>query len=864
MAGKKGQTPVMKQFWNAKKKHPDAVMLFRMGDFYETFDDDAILASEILGIALTKRANGAASTVPLAGFPYHSLEQYLHKLLKAGHRVAICEQVEDPKKAKGIVKREVVEVLSPGTALTEKYLDHSQNNFLASVIFNNNKFALSILDYSTGEFFGGEWEENSLLHLLHRYSVSEVIVPESQKDTLTNLLQNNQCFISTIPDWVAEIETAYDILIEQFNTQSLKGFGLENRDLLVSASACALHYVNQNFQNKSTHITSFFLIQEDGYMGVDAYTLQNLEIFRSLSSHDLYGTLISVMDKTVTSAGSRMLKQWLSQPLSDVGKIEKRLMRVEECFSDFEIKDGIRSSLKQVSDITRIMARLSTHKAHPKDIINLGNSLAQIKNIKHIIGGDSSSLNKLISKSKNTTEIENIIMKTLKEDPPVNISKGGYIADGFSKKLDEYRKLSTNASDWLAKMQVEEQQKTGIPSLKIGYNRVFGYYIDVTKTHIDKIPEYYIRKQTLTNSERYFTEELKVYEEKILSAEEKIVELEANILSELIQQIMLQIIPIQQNSEILSKFDIASALAEVAVSNEYVKPKMSQKPVLEIRDSRHPVVETLLPIGEDFIPNDVKLDSKTNQIVLITGPNMAGKSTYLRQIGLIVLMAQIGSFVPASKANIGIVDKLFTRVGASDNLARGESTFLVEMNETANILNNATKKSLILLDEIGRGTSTYDGLSIAWSVVEYLHNKSEIQARTIFATHYHELVELVENLDRGVNLNVAVQEHEDNVVFLRKIIEGGADKSYGIHVAGMAGLPISVINRATSILSELSKDKFHLPTVSHEIEEISQMDLFKEEELKIRKKLNEVNINTLTPLEALEKLDELKKSIDEK
>ena len=680
MAGKKGQTPVMKQFWDAKSKHPDALMLFRMGDFYETFDNDALLASEILGIALTKRANGAASTVPLAGFPYHSLEQFLHKLLKAGHRVAICEQVEDPKKAIGIVKREVVEVLSPGTALTEKYLDHNRNNFLASIFVDSSKFGLTLLDYSTGEFLGGEWGNQDILHVLKRYTITEIIIPESQKQILSSMINIDQYFVTTIPDWVSEIETANEILLDQFKTQSLKGFGIEDRCLIVSSSGCALHYVNQNFQNKTDHITSFSLIQEDGIMGVDAFTIRNLEIFRSLSNQGVHGTLIKVIDKTITSAGSRILKQWLSQPLTDLKEINSRLSRVNECFTNGNLKDDIRHLLKNVSDIDRIIARLSTHKAHPKDIVNLGVSLQQIKNINPLIGKNETSLQSLLSQIIDTSLIEEEISKTLKEEPPVNINKGGFIKDGFSKELDEYRQLSENASEWLVKMQIDEQKKTGIPSLKIGFNRVFGYYIDVTKTHIDKVPENYIRKQTLTNSERYFTEELKVYEEKILSVEDKIIALESKLFDELKIQIMEYIKAIQQNSKILSQIDIATSLAELAIRNDYIKPKLTNKLVLDIKDSRHPVVETLLPLGEDFIPNDIKLDCTSKQIALITGPNMAGKSTYLRQVGLIVLMAQIGSFVPARKANIGIVDKLFTRVGASDNLAGGESTFLVEMN----------------------------------------------------------------------------------------------------------------------------------------------------------------------------------------
>jgi len=859
MARTKGATPVMKQFWDAKKAHPNTLMLFRMGDFYETFEKDAKIASEILGITLTKRANGAASSVPLAGFPYHALEQYLHKLLKAGHRVAICEQVEDPKLAKGIVKREVVEVLSPGTALSEKFLDKRENNYLAGIVFEKNRFGISFLDHSTGEFQTGEAETHQLVNMLKQFQVSEILIPENQKHILQSIIGNHPFFVTTCQDWTAEYSTTYEILTEHFSTQNLKGFGLEGLNLSTCSSGMVLHYVNHNFKGRTTHITSVSVVQEDGIMSLDTFTVRNLELFKSLATQGIHGTLISVIDKTVTSAGSRLLKQWLRRPLTDKKKIEERLDRVQVFVNDHHLGNEVRQSLKEISDIERILVRLSTQKATPRDVVHLGISLSKIPVFQQVFSEDEQCLVKLLKQSENTDNVTNTIQKTLMDEPPVNATKGGYIRQGFSKELDEYRELSQNATDWLLQYQTEEQHKTGIPSLKVGYNRVFGYYIEVTKTHLKKVPESYIRKQTLTNAERYFTPELKEYESKILSAEEKIISFETKYFQELRVEILKSAKPIQQNAEVLAKLDIASALGEVASKNDYSRPQVYKNKELTLQESRHPVVEKLLPIGDSFIPNDLELENKKKQIAILTGPNMAGKSTYLRQIGLIVIMAQIGCFVSAQNSKIGIVDKLFTRVGASDNLAGGESTFLVEMNETANILNNATQNSLILLDEIGRGTSTYDGLSIAWAVTEYLHNFAEVSAKTVFATHYHELVELADELPRAFNLNVAVKEYGNRVIFLRKIIDGGADKSYGVHVAEMAGLPKSVIHRSHEILNQLMKNDNSKPSASLEVKNISQIGLFEEKENKLKQELEELDVNQLTPIEALTELDKLKK-----
>ena len=853
-----GITPVMKQFYEAKKAHLDSIMLFRMGDFYETFDEDAKLTSKILGIALTKRANGAASSVPLAGFPFHSLEQHLHKLLKAGHRVAICEQVENPKHAKGIVKREVVEVLSPGTAISERYLTQNENNYLCSVVLDRHACGIALLDNSTGEFYTCSRNQFELSTILEQFNVSEVIICEDQESDLHALINDELIFISKIPDWCRSYNSAHESLTSFFNVSSLKGFGVAEDKLAIASAGCAFYYVNQNFNGRIDHITSLSILKKDGIMGLDAFTIRNLELFQSLSNQGIHGTLVGTIDKTITSAGSRLLKNWLRQPSTNHKIINARLDRISNFIQNENILKEIQNLLKEIADIERILARISSGKSSPRDIINLGTSLDKIPFIKSIISKKESSLFNLLNRFKDTQGISSKILKTIKLDSPITANKGGYIRSGISDELDDLRNLSEDASKWMIKMQMEEQKKTSIPSLKIGFNRVFGYYLEVTKTHVDKVPEYYIRKQTLTNSERYFTEELKEYEEKILSAEEKIYNLEFDILNSLKKEILSSAEYIQKNARILSRLDIAAALAKLAISKNYIRPLIDDSKCLEIRNGRHPVVEDLLPIGQDFIPNDLDLDYENVQIAIITGPNMAGKSTYLRQVGIMVILAHIGSYIPAESSRVGIIDQLFTRVGASDNLAGGESTFLVEMNETANILNNATINSLILLDEIGRGTSTFDGLSIAWAVTEYLHSHKDVQAKTLFATHYHELVNLADQLPRAINLNVAVKEFGDKVVFLKKIISGGADKSYGVHVAEMAGLPQSVILRAKQLLQEYSKEgKNNLPDAL--LESMPQMDLFSEKELAFKKILQEIDINEMTPLDALSKLAELKK-----
>ena len=855
------ETPVMKQFKEAKRKHPDSIMLFRMGDFYETFDEDAVVASKILGITLTKRSNGAASSVPLAGFPYHSLDQYLYKLLNAGHRVAICEQVEDPKKSKGIVKRDVVEVLSPGTAIADGYLDKKKNNFFASLFIDKDNFGISIIDYSTGEFQCGEFKLCDINSIFDQFLVSEIIIPDNQFSLIPSIFNTKKFFITKIPDYVINKNMAEDLLTSQFKTKSLKGFGVEALGLGLCSAGNALRYLNKNFMGRTEHLVSLKLINNVHVMGLDSFTIKNLELFSSLSNSNSIGTLIDVLDQMQTPQGSRLIRNWVRRPLLNVDRINNRLNRIKELINDRKLLDNFHDDLNSVSDIDRIIARLSVNKANPKDLINLSLSLSVASKMKNRLTSKVATLNCLFNDFKETFQVETLINNTVSKDPSINLNKGGFIKRGFSEELDELRNISESGSNWLIKFQSQERDRTGISSLKIGYNKVFGYYIEITKVHNTKIPENYIRKQTLTNAERYFTEELKDYETQILSAKEKINILELEIFNQLREDVLKYIKPIVNNSNIISKIDIATTLANLSINNNYIKPIINDDDEIIIKDSRHPVIEKLLPHEESFIANDIILDCNNRQIAIITGPNMSGKSTYLRQIGLITIMAQIGCFVPASYAKIGIVDKLFTRVGASDNLAEGESTFLVEMNETANILNNTSNKSLIILDEIGRGTSTYDGLSIAWAITEFIHNNSGSNAKTLFATHYHELVDLGNSLKKAFNLNVNVREINDEVVFLRKIIDGGTDKSYGIYVAKMAGLPEEVILRATEILDSLSTNRKKTSDIKkynkNKIKQSSKDNIQKE----IISELKKLDINSLSPIESLKKLDELKNKL---
>ena len=853
-------TPLMRQYMEVKNNYNDAIVLFRMGDFYETFNNDAKIVSKTLGIVLTKRSNGAAADVPLAGFPYHSLDNYLHKLVNAGHRVAICEQVEDPKLAKGIVKREVIEVITPGTITAEQALDQKSNQYLCSIHFGKKLTGYAVLDQSTGEFYLGECLPERLTEALRKFTPREVLIAESLVYSNSDWYNNLKPFITKIEDWIFNYDQSYKTLINHFSVKSLKGFGCDELNEGVVAAGTIFYHITESLSGTIDHISRINPIVDKDVMGLDGFTVRNLEIFKSLATQGTHGTLIDILDKTITASGGRMLKQWLNRPLINIKRLNKRFDIVESFVKDSKTLDEVRFSLKEVSDIERILGRINNHKVSPKEINGLRFSIEQIPKIKTIfIESSQKALNQFSKEFLNINAILSEINKVLDKDAPSQIKQGKVIVNGFNKELDELRELSKGGKDWISRLQVSEREKTGIPSLKVGYNKIFGYFLEITKTHSEKIPEDYLRKQTLVNSERYITPELKKYEEKILSADEKIELIESKIFYELCQNILKKAKILQKNALVLSRCDVLSTFTTVAKDNKYSRPIITNNQNLKIKDGRHPVVEQLLPQTERFIPNDLFIKISKNQIHLITGPNMAGKSTYLRQIGLIVLMAQVGSFVSASKLEFGLVDKLFTRVGASDNLAGGESTFLVEMNEAANILNNATQKSLVLLDEIGRGTATYDGLSLAWSITEYLHNTKEIAARTLFATHYHELTDLEDTLDRVENHHVAVKEFEDKIIFLRKIIPGPGDKSYGIHVAKMAGLPNTVIKRASDILNYYltknpSEKKINLESVNE------QISLSLEQELSIKKEITLLDLYNTSPIEIIKKLEEIKKN----
>ena len=856
---KNKSTPVMQQFWDIKENHPDSIILFRMGDFYETFEKDAEITSDVLGIALTKRSNGAASSVPLAGFPYHSLEQYLYKLLQAGYRVAICEQVEDPKQSKGIVKREVVEVISPGTTISENFLNHNLNNYLCSVYHGGKSIGFTLLDHSTGEFLSNEISPDEFNNIISKYDVSEILIVDSQKDIFSRFNSIKNIVKNFIPDWIGSFDYTNEILCNHFKAKSMKGFGFRKNSLSIISSGIIMHYVKENFKNKIQHINNLKCLNSEDIMKLDYFTIRNLELFKSLLNNNTNGTLISIIDKTVTSSGSRLLKDWLIRPLINQKLITERLNNLEDFFNDYEFLNDTRNKLKKTYDIKRIISKISSGKANPTDLVNLSLSLKFFNSFQSIIPNNAIHIKKLCKNIIDTNKIIEIIDKTIVDEPPVNINKGYFIRDKISVELDELRIISNDANQWMLNYQKTLKEETQISSLKIGFNKVFGYYIDVTKANADKVPEYFIKKQTLVNNERFFTEDLKEFENKILNADYRINEIEIEIFSDLCLQIMEEAHNIQLNAELISKIDIFSSFASLAKQNKYIRPIVNREFDLKIKNGRHPVVEKLISNDNEFIGNDISFNDN-KFLSIVTGPNMAGKSTYLRQIGIIVIMAQIGCFVPADHAEIGIVNQLFTRVGAGDNLAEGESTFLVEMQETANIINNATSHSLILLDEIGRGTSTYDGLSIAWAVTEYIHDT--IKAKTLFATHYHELVDLAENLNFANNLNILVQESSDKseIVFLRKIIEGGTDKSYGIYVAKMAGLPNNIIKKSKIYLELLTKKEKNISLdYRKEIESIiSKIDVQKNDiSVDIINYLKQIDINNISPLEALNLLNNI-------
>ena len=867
MAGseKFAETPLMKQYYNIKEKHPDAILLFRVGDFYETFGEDAVKASEILGITLTKRANGSASFVDLAGFPFHAIDTYLPKLVRAGQRVAICEQLEDPKLAKKIVKRGITELVTPGVTYNENVLEHKENNFLACIHLENKAGGIAFLDISTGEFLTAEGSYEYIDKLLGNFAPKEVLF-ERGKQKLFQEFFGTKFYTYKLEDWIFTEDAAKKKLLRHFETSSLKGFGVNELRLGIIAAGAILQYLELTQHNKLQHISSLSRIDENHFVWLDKFTIRNLELFHSINEGAK--TLVEVMDKTVSSMGSRMLRRWISLPLKDIQPINERLNIVEHYLKNPDFKDEIGEQISIVGDLERIISKVALGKINPREVIHLKNALTAIVPIKELCkNSDESALMKIAEQLNPCSTIREKIEKTMVTDPPVQVGKGSVIAAGISKELDDLRKILYSGKDYLLDLQQREIERTGIPSLKVSFNNVFGYYIEVRNTHKDKVPSEWIRKQTLVSAERYITEELKEYEAKILGAEEKILMLETNLYNDLVVDLTDYISPVQLNGSLVARLDCLLSFARCASEYKYFRPEINDSEIIEITQGRHPVIERMLPPDEEYVDNNVYLDNHSQQIIIITGPNMSGKSALLRQSALIVLLAQIGSFVPAVSAKIGYVDKIFTRVGASDNISLGESTFMVEMNETASILNNLSPRSLILLDEIGRGTSTYDGISIAWAMVEYIHENPRARAKTLFATHYHELNEMEKSFVRVKNYNVSVKELPDKVIFLRKLQRGGSEHSFGIHVARMAGMPKSVVARANEVLAELemgNNKKVPAKPVSGiaEKREGFQLSFFQLEDpvLKgIRDEIANTDINNLTPVEALNKLYEIKK-----
>ena len=863
------QTPLMAQFFKIKEANPDTILLFRVGDFFETFDEDAKTASKILGITLTKRSNGAAGEVPLAGFPHHAIDTYLPKLIRAGFRVAVCEQMENPKFAKGIVKREVVEVVTPGVTLSDKLLDHKKNNYLLAFYIKNEIAGISFADISTGEFYAYEVIESDLPQQIESINPSEVLIQKKDKDyliPLINKISSSVC-VTKIDDWIFNYEYANELLLMQFKTVNLKGFGVDHLNEGIIAGGVILSYLQETQKSNLAHLNSISLYSYSDYMILDASTRRNLEITFTMQDGGREGSLVSILDKTNTAMGGRLMKKWVSRPLRDKESIEKRQDSVEELLKEKSVREKLITELKEIGDLERIIARISTGRANPREVVALKSSLKKIPSIIELL--KKLKVQTLSSIKENLNPLEELVNKiqsSIIDFPPASINDGGIIRSGHSEELDELRDIEFHGKDWIAKLQKTEREKTGIPSLKVNYNRVFGYYIEISNVHKNKIPESYVRKQTLVNSERYITPELKEYEDKILTAEEKIFELESQLFNEVRLMAASEVSAIQQNAKNIAMLDCFISFAVCAETYKYIKPKISDDTRLNIIKGRHPVVEQILPPGDKFTPNDCAMDNDNCQIVILTGPNMAGKSVFLRQAGLIVLMAQMGSFIPAESAEIGIVDRVFTRVGASDNIAAGESTFLVEMQEAANILNNATPKSLILLDEIGRGTSTFDGISIAWAITEYIHENEDVAAKTIFATHYHELNEMAEIYPRIKNYKVEVREYDDKVIFLHKVNPGRADHSYGIQVGQMAGLPKFVTNRAKEVLTNLeSKELTPYEVKKEKLKNLNkidnQMNMFEFKDDKLRDELRDLEIDKITPVEALNKLNELKKKV---
>ena len=861
-------TPMMKQFLDLKAKHPDAVMLFRCGDFYETYSTDAIVAAEILGITLTKRANGKGKTIEMAGFPHHALDTYLPKLIRAGKRVAICDQLEDPKLTKKLVKRGITELVTPGVSINDNILNYRENNFLAAVHFGKGACGVAFLDISTGEFLTAEGPFDYVDKLLNNFAPKEVLFERGKRGMFEGNF-GSKFFTFELEDWVFTETTAREKLLKHFEVKNLKGFGVEHLKNGIIASGAILQYLLMTQHTQIGHITSLARIEEDKYVRLDKFTVRSLELMGSMN--DGGSSLLNVIDKTISPMGARLLKRWLVFPLKDVQPINERLNVVEYFFRQPDFKELIEEQLHLIGDLERIISKVAVGRVSPREVVALKVALQAIEPIKEAcMEADNASLNHIGEQLNICQSIRDRIAKEVNNDPPLLINKGGVIKSGVNTELDDLRSIAYSGKDYLLQIQQRESELTGIPSLKIAYNNVFGYYIEVRNVHKDKVPQEWIRKQTLVNAERYITQELKEYEDKILGAEDKILVLETQLYTELVQALSEFIPAIQINANQIARLDCLLSFSTAARENNYIRPVIEDNDVLEIRQGRHPVIEKQLPIGEKYIANDVKLDSDTQQIIIITGPNMAGKSALLRQTALITLLAQIGSFVPAESAHIGLVDKIFTRVGASDNISVGESTFMVEMNEAADILNNLSPRSLVLFDELGRGTSTYDGISIAWAIVEHIHEHPKAKARTLFATHYHELNEMEKSFKRIKNYNVSVKEVDNKVIFLRKLERGGSEHSFGIHVAKMAGMPKSIVKRANDILKQLETDNRQQGISSKPMAEVGetrggmQLSFFQLDDpilCQIRDEILNLDVNNLTPLEALNKLSDIKRIV---
>ncbi|WP_072532185.1 DNA mismatch repair protein MutS [Bacteroides ilei] len=863
---------MMKQYFDLKAKPPDAIMLFRCGDFYETYSEDAVTASEILGITLTKRANGQSKTVEMAGFPHHALDTYLPKLIRAGRRVAICDQLEDPKTTKKLVKRGITELVTPGIAISDNVLSYKENNFLAAIHFGKNACGIAFLDISTGEFLTAEGPFDYIDKLLNNFAPKEVLFERGKKPMFEGNF-GNKFFTFELDDWIFTEASAREKLLKHFETKNLKGFGVEHLKNGIIAAGAILQYLDMTQHYQISHITSLARIEEDRYVRLDKFTVRSLELLTSMNEGGT--SLLDVIDHTISPMGARMLKRWIVFPLKDVKPINERLDVVEYFFREPEFKDFIEEKLHLIGDLERIISKAAVGRISPREVVQLKVALQAIEPIKNAcLNAENESLRRIGEQLNLCVSIRDKIAKEINNDPPLLVNKGGVIADGVNEELDELRHISYSGKDYLLQIQQRESELTGIPSLKIAYNNVFGYYIEVRNAHKDKVPSNWIRKQTLVNAERYITQELKEYEEKILGAEDKILILETRLYNELVGELSEFIPAIQINATQIARLDCLLSFANIAKANRYIRPVVADDDILDIRQGRHPVIEKQLPVGEKYIANDVYLDTETQQIIIITGPNMAGKSALLRQTALITLLAQIGCFVPAESAHIGLVDKIFTRVGASDNISVGESTFMVEMNEAANILNNLSPHSLVLFDELGRGTSTYDGISIAWAIVEHIHEHKRARARTLFATHYHELNDMEEIFPRIKNYNVSVKEIDNKVIFLRKLERGGSEHSFGIHVARMAGMPKSIVKRADEILHQLEKENRQEGISSSTRNKISssktsqtdgvQLSFFQLDDpvlCQIRDEILHLDINTLTPIEALNKLNEIKKIV---